>query len=157
MADALGGAEIVPVKSTDGEPGDKERFVRGVGPGPARGRGGPRRPLGQGPSVRPSRGDQARRRASAARSQPTHTWVGAVLARRAPRRVAGRHRRAFAAASQLLALRPDLEIVELHGNVDTRLRRLAEGDYDGIVLAAAGLRRLGREMPRSRSASGSTS
>ena len=34
---------------------------------------------------------------------------------------------------------------ELHGNVDTRLRRLAEGELDAIVLAAAGLRRLGRE------------
>jgi hydroxymethylbilane synthase len=47
--------------------------------------------------------------------------------------------------AQLLALRPDLEVVELHGNVDTRLRRLTEGDFDGLVLAAAGLRRLGRE------------
>jgi hydroxymethylbilane synthase len=47
--------------------------------------------------------------------------------------------------SQLLALRPDLEIVELRGNVDTRLRRLAEGELAGIVLAAAGLKRLGRE------------
>lgn len=47
--------------------------------------------------------------------------------------------------SQLLALRPDLEIRDLRGNVDTRLRRLAEGELDGIVLAAAGLRRLGRE------------
>jgi hydroxymethylbilane synthase len=47
--------------------------------------------------------------------------------------------------AQLLALRPDLEVVELHGNVDTRLRRLEEGDFDGLVLAAAGLRRLGRE------------
>jgi hydroxymethylbilane synthase len=47
--------------------------------------------------------------------------------------------------SQLLALRPDLEIGELRGNVDTRLRRLEEGEYDGVVLAAAGLRRLGRE------------
>jgi hydroxymethylbilane synthase len=47
--------------------------------------------------------------------------------------------------SQLLALRPDLEPVDLHGNVDTRLRKLADGEYDGIVLAAAGLRRLGRE------------
>jgi len=46
--------------------------------------------------------------------------------------------------SQLLALRPDLEILELRGNVDTRLRRLAEGAYDAIVLAAAGLERLGR-------------
>jgi hydroxymethylbilane synthase len=47
--------------------------------------------------------------------------------------------------AQLLALRPDLEVVELHGNVDTRLRRLEEGDFDGLVLAAAGLHRLGRE------------
>jgi hydroxymethylbilane synthase len=46
--------------------------------------------------------------------------------------------------SQLLALRDDLEVVELRGNVDTRLRRLAEGGYDAIVLAAAGLQRLGR-------------
>jgi len=46
--------------------------------------------------------------------------------------------------SQLLALRDDLEIVELRGNVDTRLRRLADGGYDAIVLAAAGLQRLGR-------------
>jgi hydroxymethylbilane synthase len=46
--------------------------------------------------------------------------------------------------AQLLALRPDLEVRELRGNVDTRLRRLAEGDYDALVLAAAGLGRLGR-------------
>ncbi len=46
--------------------------------------------------------------------------------------------------AQLLAARPDLEISELHGNVDTRLRKLAEGEQDAIVLAAAGLRRLGR-------------
>src|SRR4051794_12221901 len=47
--------------------------------------------------------------------------------------------------SQLLALEPGLEIVELRGNVDTRLRRLEDGDYDAIVLAAAGLQRLGRD------------
>ena len=46
--------------------------------------------------------------------------------------------------SQLLAAREDLEIVELRGNVDTRLQRLADGDYDAIVVALAGLRRLGR-------------
>ena len=46
--------------------------------------------------------------------------------------------------AQLLALRPDLEILELRGNVDTRLRKLAEGEVDGIVLAAAGLNRLDR-------------
>jgi hydroxymethylbilane synthase len=47
-------------------------------------------------------------------------------------------------AAQLRALRPDLDVVALRGNVDTRLRRLEEGDYDAIVLAAAGLQRLGR-------------
>jgi hydroxymethylbilane synthase len=47
-------------------------------------------------------------------------------------------------AAQLRALREDLAVVGLRGNVDTRLRRLAEGDYDAIVLAAAGLARLGR-------------
>ena len=46
--------------------------------------------------------------------------------------------------SQLLALRPDLQIRELRGNVDTRLRRLAEGAFHAIVLAQAGLDRLGR-------------
>jgi len=48
-------------------------------------------------------------------------------------------------AAQLRALRRDLEIVVIHGNVDTRLRLLEEGDLDALVLAAAGLRRLGRE------------
>jgi hydroxymethylbilane synthase len=47
--------------------------------------------------------------------------------------------------AQLLAARPDLRVEELHGNVDTRLRKLAEEELDAIVLAAAGLRRLGRE------------
>ena len=46
--------------------------------------------------------------------------------------------------AQLLALRPDLDVRDLRGNVDTRLRRLAEGDFDAIVLARAGLARLGR-------------
>src|SRR5262249_6969311 len=46
-------------------------------------------------------------------------------------------------AAQLRRLRPDLEIVALRGNLDTRLRKLAEGPLDGIVLAAAGLRRMG--------------
>jgi hydroxymethylbilane synthase len=44
---------------------------------------------------------------------------------------------------QLLAMRPDLRIEPLRGNLDTRLRKLDEGGYDGIVLAAAGLMRLG--------------
>jgi len=47
-------------------------------------------------------------------------------------------------SAQLRALRPDLVVVPLHGNLDTRLGRLADGAYDAIVLAVAGLRRLGR-------------
>ncbi len=47
-------------------------------------------------------------------------------------------------AAQLRALREDLEILDLRGNVDTRLGRLAAGEYDAIVLALAGLERLGR-------------
>lgn len=46
--------------------------------------------------------------------------------------------------SQLLALRPDLEVVDIRGNVETRLRKVAEQGLAGTVLAAAGLARLGR-------------
>jgi len=41
-------------------------------------------------------------------------------------------------------VRPDLVVQNIRGNVDTRLRKLADGEFDAIVLAAAGLRRLGR-------------
>jgi hydroxymethylbilane synthase len=44
---------------------------------------------------------------------------------------------------QLRHARPDLEVIQLRGNVDTRLRKLDEGHYDAILLAAAGLKRLG--------------
>jgi len=47
--------------------------------------------------------------------------------------------------AQLKALRSDLEIEPLRGNVDTRLRKLVSGDYDAIILAAAGLNRLGKK------------
>jgi len=57
---------------------------------------------------------------------------GAVVGTSSPRRLA-----------QAKYLRPDIEIKELRGNVDTRLRKLDEGQYDAIILAAAGLRRLG--------------
>jgi len=59
--------------------------------------------------------------------------VGARVGTGSPRRRA-----------QLLALRPDLEVVDLRGNVDTRLGRVTQGDLDAVVLAAAGLSRLGR-------------
>jgi len=70
-------------------------------------------------------------------SQPKRTFgelpPGARLGTSSPRRRA-----------QLLAARPDLRISEARGNVDTRLRRLQEGKWDAIVLARAGLARLGR-------------
>ena len=47
-------------------------------------------------------------------------------------------------AAQIRAARQDLEVVEVRGNVDTRLRKLAEGQIDALVLAFAGLVRLGR-------------
>ena len=46
--------------------------------------------------------------------------------------------------AQLKALRPDLDIHPLRGNVDTRLRKLEQGEYDAIILASAGLKRLGK-------------
>lgn len=59
--------------------------------------------------------------------------AGARVGTGSPRRVA-----------QLRALRPDVEVVDIRGNVDTRLRRVADGDLDAVILAAAGLTRLGR-------------
>jgi hydroxymethylbilane synthase len=47
-------------------------------------------------------------------------------------------------AAQVRAARDDLEVLPARGNVDTRLRKLAEGEFDALVLALAGLRRLGR-------------
>jgi hydroxymethylbilane synthase len=60
--------------------------------------------------------------------------TGARVGTSSPRRVSLVH-----------AVRPDIETVELRGNVDTRLRKLDAGDYDAIVLAGAGLLRLGLE------------
>jgi len=58
-------------------------------------------------------------------------WEGAIVGTGSPRR-----------ACQLLALRPDLQVRDIRGNVDTRLRKVQDGEYDAIVLAAAGLKRL---------------
>jgi hydroxymethylbilane synthase len=59
--------------------------------------------------------------------------MGSTIATTSPRRQA-----------MLLALRPDLQFVEMRGNVDTRLRKWSEGQADALVLASAGLDRLGR-------------
>jgi hydroxymethylbilane synthase len=48
-------------------------------------------------------------------------------------------------AVQLLALRPDLQVCSIRGNIDTRLRKVADGEFDGLIVAAAALIRLGWE------------
>ncbi|HEX3041777.1 MAG TPA: hydroxymethylbilane synthase [Solirubrobacterales bacterium] len=142
IAALLGEAELVEV-SFEGAAGDKSRFVRGV----------ERVLLDRGaelgvhsakdlPGAMPEELEIA---AVPVREDPADVWIGAggsldEVAEGARVGTASLRRRA-----QLLAARPDLRVEELHGNVDTRLRKLEEGDLDGIVLAAAGLRRLGRE------------
>ena len=49
----------------------------------------------------------------------------------------------FRRQAQLLALRPDLRILDIRGNIDTRIRKMETGEYDAVALASAGLRRLG--------------
>jgi hydroxymethylbilane synthase len=141
VAELLGGAELVEA-SSDGEPGDKSRFVRGV-----------ERALLAGEaevgvhSAKDLPGEMEAKLEIAAvppREDPADAWIGtgsslADAPEGARVGTASLRRRA-----QLLAARPDLRVEELHGNVDTRLRKLAEGELDAIVLAAAGLRRLGR-------------
>jgi hydroxymethylbilane synthase len=68
------------------------------------------------------------RHGSTLETLPKHAVVGTSSLRR---------------AAQLLAARPDLKIESLRGNVDTRLRKALEGQYDAILLAGAGLTRLG--------------
>lgn len=49
--------------------------------------------------------------------------------------------------AQILALRPDLEVNSLRGNVDTRIKKLMNGEFDAIIMAAAGMKRLGISTP----------
>ena len=79
------------------------------------------------------------------RELPADAWIGAAGSLEDVPQGAVVGTSSVRRRSQLLALRPDLDVRPLRGNVDTRLRKLAEGAYDGIVLAAAGLQRLGRE------------
>jgi hydroxymethylbilane synthase len=159
VAKALGGAEVVPIKTSGDENsrgreagGDKARFVREIERalldgeidlGVHSAKDLPSElPDGLEIAGVPGREDPrdayvggvgARARVSATRLMPGDVPEGARIGTSSLRRRA-----------QILALRPDLEVAELRGNVDTRLRKLEEGDYDGLVLAAAGLRRLGR-------------
>jgi hydroxymethylbilane synthase len=128
--------------ASDGEAGDKARFVRGV-----------ERALLEG---------EAEIGVHSAKDLPAELTEGLMLAA-VPEREDARDAWVGVGSSldevpegakvgtaslrrraQLLAARPDLEVSEMHGNVDTRLRKLAGGAFDAIVLAVAGLRRLGR-------------
>jgi hydroxymethylbilane synthase len=144
VAKALGGAELVTITTSgdrDRARGDKERWVREIDAALLRGdvdlavhsaKDVPAR-LAEGIVIAavPPRADprDALCGAAALDDLPPGARVGTSSLRR---------------AAQLRALRDDLEILELRGNVDTRLRRLHAGDYDAIVLARAGLERLGR-------------
>lgn len=137
----LGGAELVQVAS-DGGADDKARFVRGVEQALLEGEA----EIGV-HSAKDLPAELTEGLTLAAvppREDPLDAWVGVgssldEVPEGAKVGTASLRRRA-----QLLAARPDLEVGELHGNVDTRLRKLAEGELDAIVLAVAGLRRLGR-------------
>jgi hydroxymethylbilane synthase len=142
VAEMLGGAELVEA-SSDGEPGDKSRFVRGV-----------ERALLAGDadvgvhSAKDLPGELTAGLEIAAvppREDPADVWIGAGSSLEEVPEGARVGTASLRRRAQLLATRPDLRVEELHGNVDTRLRKLAEDEPDAIVLAAAGLRRLGRE------------
>jgi len=77
------------------------------------------------------------------REDPRDALVGARLADLQPHARVGTS--SLRRAAQLRGVRPDLEIENIRGNVDTRLRKLDEKQFDAIVLASAGLRRLGWE------------
>jgi hydroxymethylbilane synthase len=145
VADALDDAEIVPIETSkdSGPPGgDKARFVRGIEQallaeevdlGVHSAKDLPSElPDGLelvGVSAREDAADAYIGEAGSLADVPGGARIGTSSLRR---------------RAQLLAGRSKLEIVDLRGNVDTRLGRLADGDYDGIVLAAAGLHRLDR-------------
>lgn len=142
VADALGGAEVVPVRSTDSDPGDKERFVRGVEQ--ALIAGDVDLGVHSAKDLPGQRPDELRLAGVLRREDPRDAYVGAAKSLDDVPRGARIGTSSLRRRSQLLALRDDLEIVELRGNVDTRLEKLGEDAYNGIVLAAAGLHRLGR-------------
>jgi hydroxymethylbilane synthase len=155
VAKALGGAEIVPIKTSDGRPetgcadarprnhgGDKARFVREIE------RALLDREVDLGvhsakdlPTELPKGLEIA---GVPTREDPRDAYVGLVDSLGECPEGARIGTSSLRRRAQILAQRPDLEVVELRGNIDTRLTRYEAGDFDGLVLAAAGLRRLGR-------------
>jgi hydroxymethylbilane synthase len=142
VAEAIGDAELVPVKTEDADVGDKARFVRGVERAVLDGDADLavhsakdlpiERPEGLtlvGVPTRENVHDALIGSADTLADLPAGAVIGTASLRR---------------SSQLLAARDDLEVAELRGNVDTRLAKLAAGECDAIILASAGLARLGR-------------
>jgi hydroxymethylbilane synthase len=154
VAKLIGGAEIVPIRTSGDQPAsgsadarppvdsDKARFVREI-----------EQALLDGevdlavhsakdlPSELPAGLEIA---GVPAREDPRDAYIGSVSSLGQVPEGSRIGTSSLRRRAQILALRPDLEIVEVRGNVDTRLERLQDGEFDGLVLAAAGLRRLGR-------------
>ena len=129
----LGGAELVEV-SSDGEPGDKAASSAAssercwtdeadIGVHSAK-------------DVPAELTDGLMLAAVPPREDPADAWIGVGSSLEEVPEGARVGTASLRRRAQLLAARPDLEVVELHGNVDTRLRKLEEGDLDAIVLAA---------------------
>jgi hydroxymethylbilane synthase len=145
VAEALGGdVELVTITTSgdrDRARGDKERWVREIDA--ALLRGDVDLAVHSAKDVPAALADGIAIAGVPPRADPYDALCGAAAldALRAGARVGTSSLRR---AAQLRALRDDLAILELRGNVDTRLARLHAGDYDAIVLARAGLDRLGR-------------
>jgi hydroxymethylbilane synthase len=148
VAEALGGAELIPIKTSgdEGGPehggGDKSRFVREI-----------ERALLDGEidiAVHSAKDlpidlpEGLELVGVPPRELPADVWVGDATSLEQVPDGARVGTASLRRRSQLLALRPDLDVRPVRGNVDTRIRKLAAGEFDGIVLAAAGMRRLGR-------------
>lgn len=141
VAEMLGGAELVEV-SSDGEPGDKARFVRGVEQALLDGEADVG--VHSAKDLPAELPDGLAIGAVPRREEPADAWIGVGASLDEVPEGARVGTASLRRSAQLLAARPDLDVRELHGNVDTRLRKLAEEELDAIVLAVAGLRRLGR-------------
>jgi hydroxymethylbilane synthase len=141
VAEMLGGAELVEVAS-DGGADDKARFVRGVEQTLLEGEA----EIGvhSAKDLPAELTDGLMLAAVPEREDARDAWIGVGASLDEVPEGAKVGTASLRRQAQLLAVRPDLEVSELHGNVDTRLGKLAEGELDAIVLAVAGLRRLGR-------------
>jgi hydroxymethylbilane synthase len=142
VAELLGEGELVEA-GADGVDGDKERFVRGVERALLDGEAD----LGvhSAKDLPAQMTDGLEIVAVPPREDARDAWIGPGASLEGAPEGARVGTASLRRRSQLLARRPDLRVSELHGNVDTRLAKRAAGHFDAIVLAAAGLRRLGRE------------